>query len=82
MALNRDDLQAAPPDDGGHQGAHTKPQDMLQTPELDAPAQPETAHDPVRSPAERRSAPMNPFTILVLALSFFSAIYLLWWQLS
>lgn len=28
-----DELQAAPPDDGGHQGSYTKPQDMLIAPE-------------------------------------------------
>ena len=27
------DLQAAPPDDGGHQGSYTQPQDMLIEPE-------------------------------------------------
>lgn len=27
------DLEAAPPDDGGHQGSYTRPQDMLIEPE-------------------------------------------------
>lgn len=32
----RDDLQAAPPDDGGHQGSYTRPEDMLVEPEPQA----------------------------------------------
>lgn len=28
----RPDVEAAPPDDGGHQGSFTRPQDMLQEP--------------------------------------------------
>ena len=33
----RPDLEAAPPDDGGHQGSFTRPQDMLQEPQQASP---------------------------------------------
>lgn len=43
---DRPDLEAAPPDDGGHQGSYTRPQDMLQEPQQTGSAE-----------GERRPAP-------------------------
>lgn len=48
----RPGLQAAPPDDGGHQGSFTRPQDVLTEPsvgDLDA-SSPPMHHDPVPKP--------------------------------
>jgi hypothetical protein len=64
-----DDLEAAPPDDGGHEGSYTRPQDMLIAPENTG----ERVGAPMLQytndfPKERTRAPMTGLVAIIAAL--------------
>lgn len=60
---------AAPPDDGGHQGSFTRPEDELEMHSADQPPNGPPLHrDPVR--LESASDGVNPLWMLVAALAF------------
>ena len=64
-----DDLAAAPPDDGGHEGSYTRPQDMLVVPQNTG----ERGGAPMLQytndfPKERTRAPMIGLVAIIAAL--------------
>lgn len=74
----RNDLQAAPPDDGGHQGSYTRPQDMLVEPEPQArDAQAPMLQYTNDFPRGRSRAPVLGFW-LVIALIVITVVLMLW----
>jgi hypothetical protein len=64
-----DVLEAAPPDDGGHQGSYTRPQDLLIEP---ANTGQRAAGPPLQYtndfPRERTGAPLSGLVFIVAAL--------------
>lgn len=48
MSMPKDELQAAPPDDGGHVGSYTLPSDVLQIADPDEPKSPALHRDQER----------------------------------
>ncbi len=68
--LRHEDLVAAPPDDGGHQGSYTIPEDTLEAHAADrAPQAPALHRDPDRLEHARDGA--SPFAMIAGALIFF-----------
>ncbi len=60
---------AAPPDDGGHQGSFTRPDEVLEMHAADQPPHgPPLQKDPVR--LESASDGVNPLWMLAAALAF------------
>ena len=62
------DFTAAPPDDGGHQGSFTRPEDVLEVRASDQPPQ----HPPLQKDSTRLTATgdgVNPLWMLVGALA-------------
>jgi hypothetical protein len=74
MAQNeRQSPAAAPPDDGGHQGSYTTPEDTLEMHAADRPARSPALHrDPDRLDKARDGA--SPITMIAWALLFFAII--------
>jgi hypothetical protein len=72
MAQNaRPSPAAAPPDDGGHQGSYTTPEDTVEMHAADRPSRSPALHrDPDRLDKSRDGA--SPVTMIAWALLFFA----------
>lgn len=57
---------AAPPDDGGHQGSFSRPDDQLQVNPPDGSRHPELSRDPAHPAPSRRGATVTTWAIVVL----------------
>lgn len=65
---HRRDLEAAPPDDGGHTGSYTVPQDMMAEPGSGWGPAPSLHRDPARSPAGEGASMWMLAVIAVIAV--------------
>jgi hypothetical protein len=72
---HRPDLEASPPDDGGHQGSYTIPQDTLAEPGSDWGRAPSLHRDPALSP-NRPGASLTMIAIIAVIATFLLAILL------
>lgn len=77
MVDTRDDLGAAPPDAAGHQGAFTRPEDVMQRIEQDVHESPTTSQDPAHPRGRGSAASMWLWGLVFLIIVVFFAFYAL-----